>query len=226
MQTWCPREGKFLCHLLQAWILCPVLHVQVCRAVLDDLIFNGNLVQLLPKSCLGTRWVSAWSVCVWPVQKTHKNEIGSGFCIPITALGACPAECCGNTTQNQHPWLQPTTFPVHRWSLAAMLLVDTQAWGMPQLPRDWTRSPWQLGCRGKVCSSALGANSQGRCLPWGDPDAERGVYVEKRKACSSGRLCLMKWVGTNGSYAGSWVGLSIIRVLKENINSVSWARIQ
>lgn len=93
------------CHL----DLCPAVHVQVCGAGLDDLFLNVGLGHLLPRCCLGTRWVSESQGCVSPVQRTPTNE--------IFRLWALCSPCC---LSSQVLWeehtslkgsLQLTTFP-------------------------------------------------------------------------------------------------------------------
>lgn len=168
MQTRCHREGKLLCHLIHTLMLCSVVHTQVCSAVLDVLIFNGDLVQLLPKCCLRTRWACKSQVSVLPVQETSTN----GIFRLRTLCSHCHTRCLstqvlqGYHTKSASPkrHLQLTTFHVYRCSHAAMLQLDTHTWGLPQLPRDCKQSLWQLGSRCKVCSCAPGDNGQGRHL--------------------------------------------------------------
>lgn len=69
-----------------------------CAVHLDDLIFNGNLVQLLPKCCQGTRWVSKSQVCVSPVQRTPTNGIFRLWTLCSHHHTACPVSYCGDTT--------------------------------------------------------------------------------------------------------------------------------
>lgn len=169
----------------------------MCGAGLDALLLNVGLGHLLPRCCLGTRWVSESQGCVSPVQRTPTNE--------IFRLWALCSPCC---LSSQVLWeehtspkgsLQLTTFHVHRCSHAARLWLDTHTWWLHQFPRDCKHSPPQLGLRCQDCFCVPGVKSHGRELHQGHSEGNRGVHVNKRKVSCCGYLCLISSIGPNSS---------------------------